>query len=67
MEQDLHVVYQDTPRTALGEGPCWHAKKKLLYWIDIRRGLVHIYDPKSHKDETIDVKALVGCGISASC
>jgi len=34
----------------LGEGPLWHPVEKCLYWLDISRGQVLVYDPytKTH-------------------
>ncbi len=31
----------------LGEGPLWHPIEKCLYWLDIPRGIVFVYDPSS--------------------
>ena len=35
----------------LGEGPLWHPVEKCLYWLDILRGQVLVYDPsnKTHR------------------
>lgn len=30
-----------------GEGAVWHAEEQALYWVDIRRFLIHRYDPDS--------------------
>jgi sugar lactone lactonase YvrE len=30
-----------------GEGAVWHAGEQALYWVDIRRFLIHRYDPES--------------------
>ena len=32
----------------MGEGPLWHPVEKCLYWLDIPRGLVLVYDPSSN-------------------
>ena len=32
-------------RCYLGEGPLWHPVEKCLYWLDIPRGRVLVYDP----------------------
>jgi len=39
----------------LGEGPIWDAKRQVLYWVDVLRGELHIYDPASGQDRAIDV------------
>ncbi len=49
----------------LGECPCWHQEKQLLYWLDILKKQVHIYNPQTKKNRTIDVGELVG-GIAPS-
>ena len=46
-------------RTDLGEGPAWDAVAGRLYWVDIRAGMLHCYDPEHgvnflhHFDEPI--------------
>jgi sugar lactone lactonase YvrE len=42
-------------RAEHGEGPMWYAAENLLVWLDIARHLVHLYDPGSGHDRTIDV------------
>ena len=44
----------------LGEGAIWHAQAQRLYWVDIVKGEVHIYDPHSGADWMIDVGQSVG-------
>lgn len=44
----------------LGEGPSWDAEKRLLYWVNIMAGEVHIYDPAQGTDRTIAVGSPVG-------
>ena len=38
-------------RATLGEGACWFADEKRLYWVDILRCEVHRFDPASGRDE----------------
>lgn len=47
-------------RATLGEGPCWDAKQQLLYWVDIMENKVHLFDPLTGKDRSIDVGQMVG-------
>ncbi|GEO26014.1 regucalcin-like protein [Alicyclobacillus acidoterrestris] len=47
-------------KAVVGEGPVWDAAKKCLYWVDIVRHHVHVYDPLSGQDEIIDVGDYVG-------
>ena len=44
----------------LGECPCWHQEKQLLYWVDILKKQFHIYHPESQKNLTIDVGESIG-------
>ena len=42
-------------RATLGEGPLWDEREKLLYWVDILRHALHVYDPASGENTTYDV------------
>lgn len=39
----------------VGECPCWHQEKQLLYWVDILKKQFHIHNPKTEKNLTINV------------
>jgi sugar lactone lactonase YvrE len=43
-----------------GEGAIWDEKNRKLYWVDIDVGLVHIYDPATSTDRSINVGQPVG-------
>ncbi len=58
MSVTSQLVYD--AKAALGEGAIWHAQKKVLYWVDIMAGLVHIYDPATGNDRTVNVGQPVG-------
>jgi sugar lactone lactonase YvrE len=58
MRNNLELVLDAKAR--LGEGPIWHAQKRLLYWVDIENSLLHVYDPESGNDRTINVGQRVG-------
>jgi sugar lactone lactonase YvrE len=47
-------------KSDLGEGAIWHPKEKKLYWVDINRGLLHLYDPATGKNETVELGQKVG-------
>ncbi len=59
MAEKIKIVI--SAKAELGEGPSWDTRQHLLYWVDINRHLVHIYDPKTSVDRTIDVGQEVGC------
>lgn len=44
----------------LGEGALWDARISRLYWVDIIRGEVHVFDPAAKTDRTIHVGQMVG-------
>jgi sugar lactone lactonase YvrE len=41
-------------KSDLGEGAIWHPKEKKLYWVDINQGFLHLFDPATGKNETIE-------------
>ncbi|MEP7355756.1 MAG: SMP-30/gluconolactonase/LRE family protein [Anaerolineales bacterium] len=43
-----------------GEGPIWHAPSQRLYWVNISQGEVHVFDPRTGADRTIQVGQPVG-------
>jgi len=46
-------------RAELGEGPSWDRRSSLLYWVDILKGDVHMYQPDYSKDTFIHVGGYV--------
>ncbi|NSW53393.1 MAG: SMP-30/gluconolactonase/LRE family protein [Anaerolineae bacterium] len=42
-------------RADLGEGPAWDARSGKLYWVNITRAEVHVFDPASGTDRVIDL------------
>ncbi len=55
-----HVELVLDAKAELGEGALWHAQAQRLYWVDIIRGEVHVYDPRAQTDRTIRVGQQVG-------
>ena len=45
----------------LGEGPAWEARNGILYWVDIRAGHLHIFNPGNRSDRFINVGETLGC------
>ena len=39
-------------KSLLGEGPFWDVADQRLYWVDIKRRLIHRFDPANGKDES---------------
>ncbi len=54
-------------RADLGESPAWDARRGRLYWVDIRLGHLHIFDPnvspkgEDGTDRVMDVGEPLGC------
>jgi sugar lactone lactonase YvrE len=47
-------------KSTLGEGAFWHTARGLFYWVDIEGKSVFVYDPKTNKNDRIQVKERVG-------
>jgi sugar lactone lactonase YvrE len=58
MSQSAELVL-DT-RATLGEGALWDAKRQALLWIDIMKSQVHVYDPATQHNRTIQLDQMVG-------
>jgi len=50
-------------RAQIAEGPFWDQKKELLYWVDILEKKINIYNPAAEKNETIQLKKMIGAAI----
>lgn len=42
-------------RAANGEGPAWDPQSQVLYWVDIVRATIFIYDPLQKTNKSIDL------------
>ena len=58
MSQSVQLVVD--ARAVNAEGPIWHARNQLLYWVSIQEHEVHVYDPATNEDRAIDVGQQVG-------
>jgi sugar lactone lactonase YvrE len=45
----------------VGEGPVWHDREQLLYWLDIEGLRLHRFDPSHGIDESFPLSNEVGC------
>lgn len=50
-------------KAKLGEGPCWDARNNLLYWVDIERFELHLYNPATKTDRAINVGQHIGAAV----
>lgn len=47
-------------KAILGEGPCWDAESRIIYWVDIEQNRINNYDPTKDQSSTIDTGQKVG-------
>ena len=52
-------------KAQLGEGAVWNYKDKKLYWIDIEGHKLHLFDPTTKDNRTIDVGTRIGTVVPA--
>jgi sugar lactone lactonase YvrE len=45
----------------LGEGPVWDDRRHVLWWVDIKAGRVHRFDPINGLDRAYEIGTPVGC------
>ena len=48
-------------KAQLGEGPCWDATTRTLYWINIYAGEIHAYSPETGSDRVVSINESIGC------
>ena len=48
-------------RSKVGEGAVWDVADGLLWWVDIKQGLIHRYDPECGRNDSFDFGEPVGC------
>lgn len=46
-------------KAVTGEGPSWDERKGVLYWVDIPKGELHVYDPSRKRDRTLKLGGFV--------
>ena len=47
-------------KATLGEGAIWNQKEKMLYWIDIEKGILHEFNPVSAEDKLFNLDKRIG-------
>ena len=47
-------------KASLGEGAIWNYKTQKLYWIDIEKKQLNIYNPKSKANKILETKSRIG-------
>lgn len=55
----VHCVLDAQAR--LGECPRWDEKTQTLYWVDIKKGELHNFDPKTGQDTYVIFPEEIGC------
>jgi sugar lactone lactonase YvrE len=58
MSQSAELILD--AQATLGEGAIWDAKRQVLYWVDIMNSRVHVYDPATQHNRTIQLDQMVG-------
>jgi len=60
---DIEIELLVDAHAVVGEGPAWDAALRRLVWVDILRGVVHLFDPDTGDDEQADVGKAVGAAV----
>lgn len=56
--QELQIVWRGPAK--LGEGPLWHPKEQVLYWLDCIAPDLHRWDPATNQHKSWRMSALIG-------
>src|SRR5947208_16320332 len=56
---DVRLV--DDEAAINGESPQWDDARRRLWWVDMRRPALHVYEPASGHTELWDMPAWIGC------
>jgi len=54
---EVNCVWRD--ESIVGESPVWSHDEQVLYWVDIRRGRVQKFDPKTSSNEYVEIDDIV--------
>lgn len=50
-------------KAVVGEGVCWDADRRLLYWVDILAKQVHLFDPAKNRNRCIQLDQFIGAAV----
>lgn len=59
-KQTMEATVTLDAKAQLGEGSLWHPTEKRLYWIDIEKGELHLFDPSTKSDKHFTLGTRVG-------
>ena len=59
MKEKIDIAVASPAR--LGEGAVWDVADACLWWVDIKAGLIHRFDPQSGSNRSFDFGEPVGC------
>jgi sugar lactone lactonase YvrE len=57
--EEVKLAYES--KSLLGECPSWDHRRHVLYWVDIDRHIIHVFDPTTGVDRRINIGQEVGC------
>jgi len=60
IEEPLIAELEYKIDAALGEGALWNYKTQELYWVDIEKQILNIYNPKSKTNKSINMPSRIG-------
>ncbi len=52
-----------------GESPCWDANRGVLYWVDIPRATLFVYNPRTRQNQSLDLRqhfSSIGCVVTCT-
>lgn len=61
MKSEVELVVD--AKAQLGEGPVWHPREQVLYWVDIEGAALHRYDPNGAADTVYPVGCRIGAAV----
>lgn len=60
MRKPVNAILEIDAKAYLGEGAIWHPTEKKLYWINIEGRHLHVFDPETKENKTINTKERIG-------